>query len=324
MSNTVIINSKSEIGAGTNGASLGVDALKFTASNQNNSFFTNRPSINIIDENNRIYDQNSSVFNITERLDAMNRLYDDFCLKFEDVYKTGDFPIVLAGDHSSAGGTISAIKNSYPHKKLGVIWIDAHADLHSPYTSPTGNIHGMPLAVSLGIDNIESQKNDLSSKTVKSWNRLKNNGNISPKISTNDIVIIGVRDTEKEEDFLIKKHNIKTIKVEEAKDKGPKEISNTALDYLEDCDIIYVSFDVDSMDCDTVSFGTGTPVKNGFSEKEATDLLVELSKSPKLCCFEITEINPLLDNKTNTMAETGLRILEKVTHTIESKFIDAL
>ena len=324
MSNTVIINSKSEIGAGTNGASLGVEALKFTALNQNNSFFSNRSSINIIDENNRIYSQNSSEFDITERLDALNRLYDDFCLKFEDVYKSGNLPIVLAGDHSSAGGTISAIKKSYPQKKLGVIWVDAHADLHSPYTSPTGNIHGMPLAVSLGIDNIDNQKNNLSSKTIKSWSKLKNNGNISPKISTSDIVIVGVRDTENEEDYLIKKYNIKTIKVEEVREKGSIETSNTALDYLEDCDIIYVSFDVDSMDCDIVSFGTGTPVKNGFSEKEVTDLLVEFSKSPKLCCFEITEINPLLDDKTNTMAETGLRILNKVTHTIESKFIDIL
>jgi arginase len=254
----------------------------------------------------------------------MVRLYDDFCLKFEDVYKSGKLPIVIAGDHSSAGGTISGIKKTYPQKKLGVIWIDAHADLHSPYTSPTGNIHGMPLALSLGIDNVECQKNELSSKTIESWNTLKNNANISPKISTNDIVIIGVRDTEKEEDYLIKKHNIKTIKVEEVRNNGALKSSKIALKHLENCDIIYISFDVDSMDCDLVSYGTGTPVPNGFSESEVTDLIVELCKSPKLCCFEITEINPLLDEKTNTMSETGLRILEKVTHTIESKFIDTL
>ena len=198
---------------------------------------------------------------------------------------------------------------TYPQKKLGVIWIDAHADLHSPYTSPTGNIHGMPLALSLGIDNVECQKNELSSKTIESWNTLKNNANISSKISTNDIVIIGVRDIEKEEDYLIKKHNIKTIKVEEVRTNGVLKSSKMALEHLKNCDIIYISFDVDSMDCDLVSYGTGTPVPNGFSESEVTDLIVELCKSPKLCCFEITEINPLLDEKTNKMVETGLRIL---------------
>ena len=323
MTHTVIINSKSEIGAGTNGASLGVDALKFTAKNQNNDFFSDRLSIDIINENQKIYN-NKSEYSISNRLDSMVRLYDDFCLKFEDVYKSGNLPIVIAGDHSSAGGTISGIKKTYPQKKLGVIWIDAHADLHSPYTSPTGNIHGMPLALSLGIDNVECQKNELSSKTIESWNTLKNNANISPKISTNDIVIIGVRDTEKEEDYLIKKHNIKTIKVEEVRNNGALKSSKIALEHLENCDIIYISFDVDSMDCDLVSYCTGTPVPNGFSESEVTDLIVELCKSPKLCCFEITEINPLLDEKTNTMSETGLRILEKVTHTIESKFIDTL
>ncbi len=323
MTHTVIINSKSEIGAGTNGASLGVDALKFTAKNQNNDFFSDRLSIDIINENKKIYN-NKSEYSISNRLDSMVRLYDDFCLKFEDIYKSGNLPIVIAGDHSSAGGTISGIKKTYPQKKLGVIWIDAHADLHSPYTSPTGNIHGMPLALSLGIDNVECQKNELSSKTIESWNTLKNNANISPKISTNDIVIIGVRDTEKEEDYLIKKHNIKTIKVEEVRTNGVLKSSKMALEHLKNCDIIYISFDVDSMDCDLVSYGTGTPVSNGFSETEVTDLIVELCKSPKLCCFEITEINPLLDEKTNIMAETGLRILEKVTHTIESKFIDTL
>lgn len=324
MSNTIIINSKSEIGAGTSGASLGVDALKFTAINQKNPFFSKRPSIDIINENHLIINQNSSEYNNYKRLQSMSRLYDDFCLKLEDVYKTGDFPIVLAGDHSSAGGTIAGIKNAYPHKRLGVIWVDAHADLHSPYTSPTGNIHGMPLAVSLGIDNIECKRNEISDETVESWDALKNNAGIYPKIITDDVVIIGLRDTEKEEDYIVNNCNIKTIKVEQVRRNGTIQSSNDALNHLENCDIIYVSFDVDSMDCNLISHGTGTPVQNGFSEKETIELLTELCKSPKLCCFEITEINPLLDEKTNTMTETGLRILEKVTHTIESKFQDAL
>jgi len=324
MSNTVIINSKSEIGAGTSGASLGVDALKSTAINDNNHFFSKRPSIDIINENHLIINQDSSEYDNSKRLQSMSRLYDDFCLKLDDVYKAGNFPIVLAGDHSSAGGTIAGIKNAYPHKRLGVIWVDAHADLHSPYTSPTGNIHGMPLAVSLGIDNYDCKRNEISYETVESWNALKNNASIYPKILTDDVVIIGLRDTEKEEDYIINNHNIKTIKVEQVRMDGAIQSANDALNHLENCDIVYVSFDVDSLDCKLISHGTGTPVENGFSEKETTELLTELCKSHKLCCFEITEINPLLDEKTNTMSETALRILEKVTLTIESKFHDAL
>ena len=113
---------------------------------------------------------------------------------------------------------------------------------------------------------------------------------------------------------------MKQISVSELRDKGITSIVDETLDYLDACDIIYISFDVDSMDCNLVSHGTGTPVINGFSEAEVTELLVELAKSPKLCCFEVTEINPTLHEKTNTMADTAFRVLNQVTHVIESKF----
>ena len=129
-----------------------------------------------------------------------------------------------------------------------------------------------------------------------------------------------MRDTEKQEDYLIEKHTIKQVKVSELRDKGALTIAGETLNYLDACDIIYISFDVDSMDCDLISHGTGTPVSNGFSEAEVTELLVELAQSPKLCCFEVTEINPTLDEKTNTMADTAFRVLNQVTDVIEAKF----
>jgi arginase len=159
----------------------------------------------------------------------------------------------------------------------------------------------MPLAVCLNEDNLDCKKNEVSEHTISRWEKLKSVANIVPKIITEDLVFIGVRDTEEEEDYLINKHAIRNIKVAELKNKGASTVAKETLTYLEVCDIIYISFDVDSMDCDLVSHGTGTPVKNGFSESEVTELLTELVKSPKLCCFEVTEINPTLDEKTNTM-----------------------
>lgn len=320
MSEVRIVNSESEIGAGTRGASLGVDAIKIASIRQGSEYFIDRPFVDIINHNSLIWESRKVQDANAHNIDGLIELYEDFCLKLKDIYREGDFPIVLAGDHSSAAGTIAGIKASFPEKRLGVIWVDAHADLHSPYTSPTGNVHGMPLAVCINEDNLDCKKNNVSEHTQGKWEKLKSVAGIIPKIKTEDLVFIGVRDTEKEEDYLISKHNIKHTKVEELKQKGAKTIASETLDYLDACDIIYISFDVDSMDCDLISHGTGTPVKNGFSEGEVTELLIGLAKSPKLCCFEVTEINPTLDEKTNTMADTAFRVLDKVTNVIEAKF----
>ena len=84
------------------------------------------------------------------------------------------FPLVLSGDHSSALGTISGVKAAHPDKRVGVVWIDAHADIHSPYTSPSGNIHGMPLAAALSEDNMACKINDVSEETERYWTGMKN------------------------------------------------------------------------------------------------------------------------------------------------------
>src|SRR5204863_2735786 len=111
-----------------------------------------------------------------------------------------------SGDHGTSGGTITGIKMAKPNSKLGVIWIDAHADLHTPYTTPSGNMHGMPLAAAIGEDNEDCKVHDLDEKTMKQWEQLKNFGKISPKILPEDIVFISLRDYEKEEKHLIEKY----------------------------------------------------------------------------------------------------------------------
>ncbi len=307
MRNIKIIEVKSEIGAGTRGASLGIDALKIAALDFMSNFFVNFPSDVVETENNLLYEPVESPY--AKRIKGVKIIYERVAKAVESNLKSGLFPLVLAGDHSSAGGTIAGIKMAKPNRRLGVIWIDAHSDIHSPYTTPSGNMHGMPLAVSLGEDNLDCQVHQPDAQTIKHWDELKNLGNICPKILPEDIVFIAVRDTEKEEDYILKKLGIKIIPVSEVRKKGVEHVVRQSLLTLQQCDDIYVSFDVDSLDS-SISRGTGTPVPNGLKEREAEDLLASLMQNHKICCFEITEVNPTLD-KENLMAEIAFNILQR-------------
>jgi arginase len=236
-------------------------------------------------------------------------MYDKVSKAIKECIKNNFFPVVISGDHSSSGGTIAGIKLAKPNSKLGVIWIDAHADLHTPYTTPTGNMHGMPIAASIAEDNEESKVHELDEKTIKAWQQLKEFGKIYPKVLPEDIVFISLRDFEKEEKFLMEKYDIKIINTSEVRRKGPESIVKSALRYLSDCTDIYVSFDVDCLDS-SISKGTGTPVSNGLKEREAEDLVSKFMQNRKICCFEITEVNPTLD-KENLMAEIAFNILQR-------------
>lgn len=307
MRNIKIIEVKSEIGAGTRGASLGIDALKIAALDFMSNFFVNFPSDVIETENNLLYEPVESPY--AKRIEGVKTIYERVAKCVESNLKSGLFPLVLAGDHSSAGGTIAGIKMAKPKSRLGAIWIDAHADIHSPYTTPSGNMHGMPLAISLAEDNLDCQVHSPDEKTIKIWNELKNLGNISPKLLPSDIVFIALRDIEKEEDYILKKLGIKVIPVSEVRKKGVEHVVRQTLLTLQHCDDIYVSFDVDSLDSN-ISRGTGTPVPNGLKEREAEDILASLMQNHKICCFEITEVNPTLD-KENLMAEIAFNILQR-------------
>ncbi len=312
MKNIKIIEVKSEIGAGTRGASLGIDALKIAALDFMSNFFVNFSSEELPTENNLLYEPIESPY--AKRIKGVNTMYERVSEAVSSTMKSGLFPVVLAGDHSTGGATISGIKMANPKRRLGVIWIDAHADLHTPYTTPSGNMHGMPLSVVLAEDNLACQVHQVDSKTVEYWEKLKNIGKIAPKVLPEDIVFIALRDYEKEEEALIKKHNIKVVTVAEIRRKGVAQVVRQTLLNLNKCDDIYVSFDVDSLDS-SISRGTGTPVPNGLKEREAEDLMASLMQSHKLCCFEITEVNPTLD-KENLMAEIAFNILQRSVNTL--------
>lgn len=311
-----IIEVKSEIGAGTRGSSMGVDAIKIAALDFGSPFFKRFKTVEIPNENKLLLEP--VVNDYAKRIKGIYALNERIAKEIQKTLKSDEIPIVLAGDHSSALGTISGIKMAYPDKRLGVIWIDAHADLHSPYTTPSGNMHGMPLSCVLAEDNKDRQQNKPDDETIEYWDKLKSLGGISPKIQYNDLVFIALRDYEPPEEFLIKKNKIRIFSLQEIRKKAVERVAIDSLNYLDHCDIIYVSFDVDSMDS-RISSGTGTPVPNGITEKEAGNLIYYIMRSKKIVCFEMVEINPTLD-KENLMAENAFEILQKATNQLSNDF----
>lgn len=307
-----IIEVKSEIGAGTRGASLGVEAMKIASLDLKSDFFKQHESVEVEHVNELLFDGAKHAY--AKFIDGVMIMEERVCLEVYETLWDDYFPLIIAGDHSTAYGTIAGIKKANPSSRLGVVWIDAHADIHTPFTTPSGNMHGMPLAMACGIDNLECKVNDPRGETLEYWEQLKNVGMPGPKIYPEDIVYVAVRDLEKPENYLINKHNINFIEADEVKKLGSTKIAARVLEMLDHCDLIYVSFDVDSLDS-RISAGTGTPVPNGLTVDEAKTLNVELAKSPKLVAWEIVEVNPTLDTE-NRMAESGFEILEATARSI--------
>lgn len=310
-----IIQVKSEIGAGTRGASLGVEAIKIASLDAKSDFFRENGSVEVENVNELLF--NSAEHAYAKFIDGVLIMEERVCLEVYEQIFDDYFPMIIAGDHSTAFGTIAGIKKAHPKKRLGVVWIDAHADFHTPYTTPSGNMHGMTLAMACDIDNLECKINDPKGETLEYWEQIMNVGLPGAKIYPEDIVFISVRDLEKPENYLINKYGIPNFSEDEVKKLGPAAVAHEALKLLDHCDLLYVSFDVDSMDS-RISIGTGTPVPNGLTVEEARILNVELAKSPKLCAWEVAEVNPTLDT-LNIMAESAFEVMEATAMAIEAR-----
>lgn len=312
-----IIKNRSDIGAGTRGSDMGIDAIEIAAINQENNYFNRYDFEDVPTHNETVYDMVNTTF--AKRIGHVHEQCIRVCDSVQKNLLDGNFPLIISGDHSSALGSISGIKAAYPEKTLGVIWIDAHADLHSPFTSPSGNVHGMPLAAALAVDNKEFQINDVTGVTGDYWAGMKNIGTNGAKIKPGHLIYFGVRDTEEPEDKQIEKLGIRNYRVDEIRYRGIGECMNEALKKLNECQIIYVSFDVDSLDCDLISRGTGTPVSKGFDQYEVIEIINATMETGKVACLELVEINPLLDTRGNKMAETAFEVLDAVTNKLESQ-----
>ncbi len=305
-SNKCIIVSDWEYGAGKPGTSKGPQTLIDVCTNSQIRFMSEM-----------------SVFSVPQEIDDKEKVplpeYLKRALPFikhqkgyaqlvESCLNANRLPIILSGDHSNAVGSLAGFCRHFGCENTGVIWIDAHLDLHSPYTTPSGNIHGMALNASLNADNLENQCNQLDAETISLWDDIKSlkNKETTQQLNPKNIVFIGIRSYEKPEIALAKDLGINVIFAEDVKKNGIKWAILQAEEMLKTTQQWYVSFDVDSLD-PSISKGTGTPVKGGLTIAEADELMAYLYNQEKVKAFEITEINPSLeDNNQMSFAVAGL------------------
>ncbi|HSO58414.1 MAG TPA: arginase [Paenisporosarcina sp.] len=217
--------------------------------------------------------------NLKEVTDASTALAN----KIHDVMEDGQFPLILGGDHSIAIGTLAGLGDRYDN--LGVIWYDAHADLNTGETSPSGNIHGMPLAVSIGLGH----------------EKLVNIRGFAPKIKPENVVIIGARSIDPGERELIKEKGIKVFTMHDIDKLGMTEVMNNAMSYLKDRNVdgLHLSLDLDGID-PIYTPGVGTPVPGGISYRESHLAMEMLFTSDMVTSTEFVEVNPILDEKNKT------------------------
>jgi arginase len=202
--------------------------------------------------------------------------------KVDEVIQSGFFPLVLGGDHSIAIGTLAGVSKHY--QNLGVIWYDAHGDLNTAETSPSGNIHGMPLAVSIGLGH---------SKLVEI-------GGYFPKVKPENVVIIGARALDEGERVLIKEKGIKVYTMHEIDRVGMTKVMEETIDYLKArTDGVHLSLDLDGLDPSECP-GVGTPVMGGISYRESHLAMEMLEEAGMITSVEFVEVNPILDEKNKT------------------------
>jgi arginase len=322
MAKIKLVEIKSDLGGRCAGASLGIDAIRVASyKTENDFYFYNRfcgDLYETITAHNNAFNA-PIIYENCRRIEHIIPIYEKTCESVSHGLKNADFTIVISGDHSTAGGTIAGIKSAYPNSRIGVVWIDAHSDVHSPYTSDSGNMHGMPLSTAINDDNIECQFKALDTETIDMWEKLKQIGGTKDKVNMSDVVYVAIREYEHAERKMIKKYNTKVIRTYDLRQRGAMETAYDIVEHLEHCDIIYVSFDVDSMD-PSVSQGTGTPFEGGLYSYEAKELLKTLAASEKVKCIEISEINPTLDTN-NTMAKTAFSIIKSICRVVDLHFV---
>jgi arginase len=212
------------------------------------------------------------------------------CIKQADlVLKTleaGKVPIVLGGDHSVAAGTVSGVAEFYrrQNQKIGLIWIDAHTDINTPDSSPSGNVHGMPLAAIMGLGPPE----------------LANILNFSPKVPPENCVLVGVRDIDAIEKENVRRAGIDVFTMRDIDERGMRTVMEEALRIAGRGTAGYhVSLDMDWVDPEDAP-GVGTPVRGGATYREAHLAMEIIADHGRMLSFEIVEVNPVIDEHNRT------------------------
>lgn len=207
----------------------------------------------------------------------------------------GHFPLVLGGDHSIAIGTIAGISQYYRERDedIGVIWVDAHADMNTPDTTESGNIHGMPMSASLGLGAPQ----------------LTQLGGFGPKIKPENVALIGIRDVDEAEKRLVRETGVKVFTMTDIDELGMPTVIRQAIEVAgSGTGGIHLSFDFDGLDPE-VAPGVGTPVRGGIRYREAHLLMEKVALTGRMIGLEMVELNPILDLRNQT-AELGVELIQ--------------
>jgi arginase len=200
--------------------------------------------------------------------------------------REGRFPLVLGGDHSVAAGTVAGVSNAYrqQEKKIGVIWVDAHADMNTPETSPSGNVHGMPLACCIGEGPAE----------------LTDILGYAPKVGPRNVVLVGIRDVDLSERSRVRTSGVNAFTMRDIDERGMRDVMEEALALAgADTAGVHLSLDMDAVDPDEAP-GVGTPVRGGITYREAHLAMEIICDSGQLTSMEVVEVNPVLDSANRT------------------------
>jgi arginase len=200
--------------------------------------------------------------------------------------EAGKIPIVLGGDHSVAAGTVAGVAEFYhkQHQRIGLIWVDAHSDINTPESSPSGNVHGMPLAAIMGLGPPE----------------LANIFNFHPKVNPENCVLVGVRDIDSIEKENIRRAGVEVFTMRDIDERGMRAVMEEALRMAgRETAGYHVSLDMDWIDPEDAP-GVGTPVRGGATYREAHLAMEIIADHGRMLSFEIVEVNPVIDEHNQT------------------------
>jgi arginase len=232
--------------------------------------------------------------------EAILKTCAELCREVERSLGDGRMPLVLGGDHSLAIGSVAGSTNHYAKQgeALGLIWFDAHGDANTPETTPSGNIHGMSLAVSLGLGDPD----------------LVNLGGRAPKVQARNTVLIGIRDLDSGERENLKRSGCTVYTMRDLDERGMRDVVDEAIRIASDgTSAIHLSFDMDVIDPEDAP-GTGTPVWGGVTYREAHLAMEMINDRAEIAAIDLVEVNPVLDSQNMTgilAAELAQSVLGK-------------
>lgn len=292
-SEIAIVGAPMDFGAGRRGVDMGPSALRKAGLNSK----LHRLGYSIDDLGNVFVEQQESMPAGAANAKFLKSIAESCTLLaviVERVVSENRFPLVLGGDHSVAAGSVAGVASAVRKRgeKIGLIWIDAHTDMNTPQTTPSGNVHGMPLACCIG----------------RGPEELANILEFSPKVDPRNVVLIGIREVDQEERELVRTSGVTVFTMRQIDEMGLRATMEHALEVVNRGTAgFHLSLDMDAID-PVEAPGVGTPVQGGMTYREGHLAMEMICDGSRMLSMELVEVNPVLDTANRT-AELGVQLV---------------